>query len=103
MKYVLHPGAEDDLREAAEFYREHAGSLLWQSFLAEFGISADTLLEHPMLGAPWKRGSRRLLLASFPYSLIYAIAEDEIGVVAVAHQSRRPGYWRGRKWSVRAV
>ncbi len=98
MKYVLHPGAEDDLREAAGFYRERVGSLLSQSFLAEFGISADALLEHPMLGAPWKRGSRRLLLARFPYSLIYLIAEDEIRIVAVAHHNRRPGYWRRRKW-----
>jgi hypothetical protein len=32
----------------------------------------------------------------FPYSLIYAALVDEIRILAVAHHSRRPGYWRDR-------
>jgi hypothetical protein len=33
----------------------------------------------------------------FPYSLIYTVIGDEVRILAVAHHSRRPGYWRGRK------
>jgi len=36
------------------------------------------------------------MIKRFPYSLIHTIADDEIRVLAVAHQSRRPGYWRQR-------
>ncbi len=36
MIYSLHPEAEEDLRDAAEFYRERAGNSLSQSLLAEF-------------------------------------------------------------------
>ena len=36
MNYSLHPKAEEDLRDAAEFYRERAGKSLSQSLLAEF-------------------------------------------------------------------
>lgn len=55
------------------------------------------LLEHPGLGPICRHGKRRWLLTRFPYSLIYTIAGDEIRVLAVAHYSRRPGYWRGRR------
>lgn len=46
MKYSLHPEAEDDLREAAEFYRERAGNPLMQSLFAQFERSMEMLL-HP--------------------------------------------------------
>ena len=45
----------------------------------------------------WPRGSygtRRFLLRGFPYLLIYREnSPDAIQVLAVAHTSRRPGYW----------
>jgi plasmid stabilization system protein ParE len=97
MKYRLHPEAAEDLREAAEFYRERAGVALSQALFAEFDRSIQLLLLHPMLGAAWLRGKRRLVMKHFPYSIIYAVVPDEIQVLAVAHQSRRPGYWRNRK------
>lgn len=54
MKFSLHPEAEDDLREAAEFYRERAGNPLSQSLFAEFERAVDMLLQHPGLGALWR-------------------------------------------------
>lgn len=32
----------------------------------------------------------------FPYSVVYHLSGEVIRVIAVAHQSRRPGYWRGK-------
>ena len=58
MNYRLHPGAQEDLREAAEFYREQAGTALSQSFLAEFERSVGLLLQHPGLGAMWLQQSK---------------------------------------------
>ena len=57
MNYWLHPGAQEDLRAAAEFYRERAGNVLSQSFLAEFEHSAALLVQHPRLGAVWSTAS----------------------------------------------
>ena len=39
------------------------------------------------------RRFRRALVARFPYALFFHIVGDEAVVVAVAHTSRRPGYW----------
>lgn len=97
MNYWLHPEAREDLREAAEFYRGQAGTVLSQSFLAEFEHSVGLLLQHPRLGVVWRHGKRRLVTRRFPFSVIYAIVGDQIRVLAVAHHSRRPGYWRRRK------
>lgn len=39
---------------------------------------------------------RGFLLVRFSYKLVVAAAHDEIIVVAVAHQRRRPFYWAAR-------
>ncbi|MGH9577587.1 MAG: type II toxin-antitoxin system RelE/ParE family toxin [Terriglobales bacterium] len=97
MNYWLHPEAQEDLREAAEFYREQAGTALSQSFLSEFEHSVGLLLQHPRLGAIWRHGKRRLVTRRFPFSVIYTVVGDQVRILAVAHHSRRPSYWRGRK------
>lgn len=30
----------------------------------------------------------------FPYNVLYAVEKDTIVIVAVAHQKRRPSYWK---------
>ncbi len=96
MNYWLHPEAREDLREAANFYRDNAGIVLSQALLAEFEHSIGLLLEHPRLGGRWRQGKRRYLMRRFPFAIIYSVMRDQLRILAVAHQSRRPGYWRGR-------
>lgn len=96
MNYWLHPEAREDLREAASFYRDNAGIALSQALLAEFERSVGLLLGHPRLGGRWRLGKRRYLMKRFPFSIIYVVSGEQLRILAVAHQSRRPGYWRGR-------
>jgi len=44
----------------------------------------------------WRGDVRKRLVAGFPFTLLYSIEPDQIFVVAVAHQIRRPGYWLKR-------
>ena len=94
---MTYPEAERDLREAADFYRNCAGTGLSQSFLAEFEKAVNHLMRYPQLGKPWRGNTRRYVMSRFPYSLVYNIFEEEIRFLAVAHHSRRPDYWRTRK------
>ncbi len=41
-------------------------------------------------------GARQLILHRFPFSLITIEKDQTIIVVAFAHHSRKPGYWRRR-------
>ena len=59
------------------------------------------IAEHPGVGAivPLHRqrtAVRRFAMGRFPYLVIYAIREDVIFIIALAHTSRRPLYWRRR-------
>ncbi|MCP4594404.1 MAG: hypothetical protein GY842_27045 [bacterium] len=39
---------------------------------------------------------RRASLSRFPYALVFIELDEEIRVLAVAHDKRRPGYWLDR-------
>jgi hypothetical protein len=43
-----------------------------------------------------EEGVRAKVLDRFPYTLMYTVNDDELFIVAVAHQSRRPTYWADR-------
>jgi plasmid stabilization system protein ParE len=64
--------------------------------VAEFERAAMMVLENPMRGAIFRGVSRRYLLRRFPYGIIYQATDEELRIVAVAHHSRRPGYWAKR-------
>lgn len=89
--------AEHELTQGALFYAREANAELGLAFIAEFERSLGFLCDHPRLGAAWRGGTRRFPLRRFPYSIIYQVKPNEVRVIALAHQSRRPGYWRGRQ------
>lgn len=39
---------------------------------------------------------RRALLAQFPHAVVFREISGGLRIIAIAHQKRRPGYWRGR-------
>jgi toxin ParE1/3/4 len=41
-------------------------------------------------------GTRRFVLHRFPFSVVYLDEADELNIVAVAHNKRKPGYWKAR-------
>ena len=96
----FHEAAQNELREAARWYeREREG--LGEEFL----LAVETAIERaargdlPGLAASEasQPGTRRILLQRFPYTVHFDMREGEMFVWAVAHQRRRPGYWRTRR------
>jgi plasmid stabilization system protein ParE len=39
---------------------------------------------------------RRFLLDRFEHAVVYVLLDEEIVIIAVHHQRRRPGYWKPR-------
>lgn len=97
MKATFNPAARQDLVEAARWYADEAGALRADDFKREAQRSLKLIVEHPALGSPAASGTRGLPIHRYPYSVIYRIEGDSLRVLAVAHHSRRPGYWAGRR------
>ena len=96
-----HRSAEDELAEAALWYEANQPGL-GVTFLdlvdtAIDRLRAGLLPSSPVPGVKKAKNARRVLLRRFPYSIVFYERQDEIVIVAFAHSSRRPGYWRSRK------
>ena len=95
MKVVFHPAASDEIVETTAYYEDEVPGL-GDGFITEVKKVIEVLNDQPEIGQRVGEQFRRIILARFPYSLIYSIESDRIWVVAVAHHRRRPGYWQGR-------
>lgn len=96
MNAEFEPAAEQELIESIRRYLVEAGPLQAVEFDHEVKRVVDLLLGLPKLGTPGARGTRSMPLRRYPYSLHYRLEPDLIRILAVAHHSRRPGYWAKR-------
>lgn len=98
MKPVLvQAAARRDLREAATWYRERNSEIAGR-FVREVEHTLELIERFPKTGARISLVdglARRLLVAGFPYHVVFEDLIDRIEVLAIAHDRRRPGYWRG--------
>ena len=97
MKSVqFHPEAEAEMIAAAQFYQERADGL-GVRFLESVQAVIRHISNFPK-SARIVRGRvvRAAVARTFPYSVVYSELGDEVVVLAVAHQRRRPGYWKTR-------
>lgn len=94
--YRLLSEARRELEAAVAFYDSaHLG--LGRDFALEVRALCRRIAESPLAGVEVRPDIRRRILRRFPHAVLYAIENDEVVVVAVAHQKRRPGYWERRK------
>ena len=89
-----------EIAEAAAWYAERQPGLE-QRFLDEIErvfpeIRVRPRAFPPLENAPPDLDLRRAILRRFPYVLVFLELEVEIRLIAVAHTSRRPGYWLDR-------
>ncbi len=97
MRYSIHPDAETELGEAAQYYATHASKMIALAFLAEYERIRDLLVENQQCGPHGEHGLRVYHFDRFPYTIVYE--EDDVNgpqIYAIAHQSRKPGYWSDR-------
>jgi plasmid stabilization system protein ParE len=92
---VFHDAAGVEVDDAADYYDLESPGL-GTAFIDEVARVIAKLEEHPKSAAPLHGNVRKAPLAKFPYSLLYSVKKDCIRILAVAHQRRRPFYWRGR-------
>lgn len=95
MKSRFHEAAEIELAEAVAYYDARALGL-GDRFLAEVKARAELIEQYPEIAPVIDQDVRGKGLDRFPYTLMYVVETEELFIVAVAHQSKRPGYWMDR-------
>jgi plasmid stabilization system protein ParE len=94
VEFHLEASAEYDA--AFDWYLERSPDAALE-FDAEVDRALAQIVDAPRRWAAGPFSTRRFLLRRFPYILIYRERViGDIQVVAVAHTSRRPGYWKKR-------
>jgi toxin ParE1/3/4 len=92
---VVFEDAADEIEHERGWYRERSDAAE-ASLLRELDHAFASILEAPGRWPEYIAGTRRLVLPTFPFSLVYFTENDTVLVVALASQRRRPGYWRKR-------
>lgn len=96
----FHPAAAEEAEAAADWYNsEKLG--LGEDFAKELIGVIALLRQLPIPSVPHPYTSRRakiqrLLMRRFPYDVVFIVRDEAALIIAVAHQSRRPGYWKSR-------
>jgi hypothetical protein len=100
MTVVVTAAAEAEPIEGHDFYEGWCEGL-GDAFVAAALWVVDEAAARPgscprLPWAPAGRDVRFRLVDRFPYQIVLELRRESVLVLAVAHTSRRPGYWRRR-------
>ena len=96
MRVSFHPLAIEEMIQAAQFYESRRAGL-GNHFLLSIKTGLKKMEETPLIPPADIKGRRKWRIKKFPYSLIYRVEEEKVFILAVAHGSRKPGFWETRK------
>lgn len=96
--------AHVEYRESGRWYEARVSGLGLQ-FFDEVDATRRHVITFPKAGSrvprvPSDLPVRRLAVKRFPFHVIYLETADALRVLAIAHDRRKPGYWRERLRSV---
>jgi plasmid stabilization system protein ParE len=95
MQLEFFEDAAAELEQHRAWYRERSESAE-AGFLRELDHAVAQVSRAPAQWPQYLVGTRRYVFPTYAYSLVYFVEDEIIRVVAVAHDKRRPGYWRKR-------
>jgi len=87
--------ARDELLHEVAYFTS-VSPQLGQRFDQAVQKAEALIAEFPEVGFPFKFGTRRVFPGKFKLSMVYAIRDAEVVVVAIAPFRRKPAYWRSR-------
>ena len=95
MKIKIIEPAELELEDAFNYYENELIGL-GTKFIQSFRNATKRILNFPLAWAAVLDDIRKCNLEKFPYTIIYAIENDTIIILAISHHHRKPFYWIDR-------
>ena len=91
----FHPKAAAEFTSPIAWYKQRSHRAA-DRFEDEVEQALQRIGDNPQLYPRYDEVHRFAVVKRFPYSVVYRMLGDQQYVVAAAHSSRAPGYWRGR-------
>jgi hypothetical protein len=88
------PARREFLAQVVRYDQEQSG--LGARFTSAVEEATALAIAFPLAGSSASKNTRKVLLKQFPFSVVYRADDNGIVVFAIAHHSRRPGYWQSR-------
>ena len=95
MRVRFHEAALAELAWEVQYYAK-IDPKLGERFATVVERALAIATEFPDMGSPHRYGTRRVFPKRIPFSIVYLHRSDEILVLAIAPDDRKPGYWRSR-------
>ena len=96
MEYIYHAEAFDEYREAVLHYN-NISSTIANQFVVKIEQTVALIREQPNAWVVVSKNIRRSIVKGYPYSIFFSVYSGKIYILAIAHQKRKPNYWKKRK------
>jgi toxin ParE1/3/4 len=93
--YRFHRLAWQEIEGADDWYVQRSADAS-TGFIAAVSEALDSISRSPHRWPEYLHGTRRFVLQRFPFSVVYLDDASVVNIVAVAHNKRKPGYWKQR-------
>ena len=93
----FHPTVGNEIAKAIGWYLERNEAAA-DDFIFALDDALEQIAADPDRAAVYMHGRRAVRVGQFPYVVVYRRHGAGVRVSAVAHTSRRPGYWKNRRF-----
>jgi plasmid stabilization system protein ParE len=90
MHLAFHPQVVTDISRIIEYYEDAAGQQLAGEFYSELRAYFEKAADFPETYKVLERDLRRVNLEKFPFHFLFRIVDDQVRILVVRHNKRRP-------------
>jgi ParE toxin of type II toxin-antitoxin system, parDE len=94
-RVLFHKLAKEEFFQARDFYDELIFGL-GKTFVLEIERCLNIIKRNPLAYPQIRENIRKAVIIKFPYSILYRIEKQNVYILAVMHQKRKPQYWSNR-------
>lgn len=96
MKSVFfHQAAKEELLISRDYYDELVFGL-GKSFVIEVERCLNIIKSNPLAYPIVRQNIRKAVIMKFPFSILYKPVDENVYILAIMHQKRKPNYWSKR-------